>query len=497
VAAAELAQVLLDKERNKNATQWADLRPVEAKSVLGTTLSILPDDSILASGANPLKERYCVELTVGTAIDLAAVRLEALTHPSLPGSGPGRNPSGAFSQTSWSVTATSPDRVEPIKVEFDTAWADHQSEWGPIKADGQWDIWGGQGGNCTAIWSMAKSISLAPGTKLAFEMQYTGSEIRGNLGRFRLSVSGDQAVFARERTRLAARKLADPWSRLAAAYQVIGDHQALDKLLDRHPAAAAGVGDLYGAAQDWERAIAEYHKTLTDQPSNRDLFNKLATAYQSAGRTREAVRCLAKIHIANPQDSVLLLKLASLQAWFQQDSEWADTCRRALTSAGEVKLPQVAQKMAKACCLLPSVNKAQVEAALALARKAVELGKTSPWLAWFQMALGMAEYRSGRFAEADARLLAAANGGISSPSVVLTAAFYRALSLYRQGKENEARQLATEAAVKMKPLPKDEANPLAGGKDADDLILWLAYKEAKAMIKFDAAPAAPATPVGK
>ena len=49
----------------------------------------------------------------------------------------------------------------------------------------------------------------------------------------------------------------------------------------------------------------------------------------------------------------------------------------------------------------------------------------------------------------------------------------------------------------MKPLPADEQNPLAGNADHDDLILWLAYKEAKALIKFDAAPAAPATPNGK
>ena len=39
----------------------------------------------------------------------------------------------------------------------------------------------------------------------------------------------------------------------------------------------------------------------------------------------------------------------------------------------------------------------------------------------------------------------------------------------------------------MKPLPADENNPLAGSADPQDLILWLAYKEAKAMIKFDAA----------
>jgi hypothetical protein len=40
----------------------------------------------------------------------------------------------------------------------------------------------------------------------------------------------------------------------------------------------------------------------------------------------------------------------------------------------------------------------------------------------------------------------------------------------------------------MKPLPKQEKNPLAGGASPDDLMLWLAYKEAKALIQFDAAP---------
>jgi hypothetical protein len=46
-------------------------------------------------------------------------------------------------------------------------------------------------------------------------------------------------------------------------------------------------------------------------------------------------------------------------------------------------------------------------------------------------------------------------------------------------------QLALAAAAKMKPLPKDEQNPLADNAHHDDLILWLAYKEAKAMMKFD------------
>jgi hypothetical protein len=45
-----------------------------------------------------------------------------------------------------------------------------------------------------------------------------------------------------------------------------------------------------------------------------------------------------------------------------------------------------------------------------------------------------------------------------------------------------------EAAATMKPLPEDEQNPLANNATHDDLILWLAYKDAKAMLKFEATP---------
>jgi hypothetical protein len=124
----------------------------------------------------------------------------------------------------------------------------------------------------------------------------------------------------------------------------------------------------------------------------------------------------------------------------------------------------------------------------------VELGKGSRDLCWFQMALGIAEYRSGHFAEADAALISAMEAGKDNPHLAGTSAFYRALSLFRQGKPEEARQLATQAAAKMKPLPKDAKDPLAGGSPHDDLILWLAYREAKDAIKFDEKSVAGAEP---
>ncbi|MGL4550269.1 MAG: hypothetical protein ACRC33_03695, partial [Gemmataceae bacterium] len=126
-------------------------------------------------------------------------------------------------------------------------------------------------------------------------------------------------------------------------------------------------------------------------------------------------------------------------------------------------------------------------AALVLARRAVDLGKEHPYLAYFQMARGMAEFRSGHFPQADAALLEASKLGVGNPHVPGTAALYRAMTLFRQGKTAEARTLATEAVATVKPLPAEKA-PLADDANADDLILWLAYKEAKALIGFEATP---------
>ena len=214
---------------------------------------------------------------------------------------------------------------------------------------------------------------------------------------------------------------------------------------------------------------------------------------------------MAEWSTADPKDTMLSLQLAALQAWLGHDKELAATRQRILANAEGTEVAVTAERAAKVCSLVPSAGKVELDASIVLARRAVDLGKDNEYLDFFLMALGMAEYRSGHFAEAEVSLTAAMGHGKCHPHgdgrltdfVAGTSSFYRAMSLFRQGKNDEARALATEAAAKMKPLPKDEQNPMAGGADHDDLILWLAYKEAKALIGFDATPAAPATLDGK
>jgi serine/threonine protein kinase len=184
-----------------------------------------------------------------------------------------------------------------------------------------------------------------------------------------------------------------------------------------------------------------------------------------------------------------LLLTAAQQAWLGQEKELAATCARALQFGMDAKDPTTAERTAKICSLRQADVKTH-EAALVLARRAVEVGKRHNYLVYFQMCLGMAEYRCGHYAEAEAALLTAGRLGANHYIISVTSAFYRAMSLFQQGKKAEARKLALEAVAKMRPIPTDETN-LVTKVSADELILWMVYKEAKALIRFDQPAPAP------
>ena len=249
--------------------------------------------------------------------------------------------------------------------------------------------------------------------------------------------------------------------------------------------ALLGEARALGYFDDAKHVAEAKSKSALDPLRQREDFKKMLAelgTFESAFRTREAVPYLAKLSAANPNDTELWVELAACQAWFGQDQELAATRQRILALAKDTGDMLTAERAAKVCTIVPPTDKAEQEAGLALARKAVELGKSG---GWNLLALGMAEYRSGHDAAAAETLLAAAEASTNSYFVTGTAALYRAMSIYRAGKPDVARKIAIEAVAKMKPLP----NPsLDIPYYRDDLVLWLAYKEAKAMIKFDESP---------
>jgi hypothetical protein len=96
--------------------------------------------------------------------------------------------------------------------------------------------------------------------------------------------------------------------------------------------------------------------------------------------------------------------------------------------------PSTADRAAKGACLLPFSDPQLLEATLMLARRAVDLGREHKYLHYFQLALGMAEYRSGSYAAADEALAEAAQGGANIPHLFHPARFFHAMSLFQQGR---------------------------------------------------------------
>jgi tetratricopeptide (TPR) repeat protein len=460
--------------------RWTVLTPTDVKSAGGATLTRLDDGSILAGGTNPEKDTY----TFVARTDLprvTAFRLEAMAHPSLPRGGPGRVDWGNFALSEIALKAGPLSGAgEAAALKIVNPVADFEQTGYPVAAslDGNpgtaWSIDPQVGGNHTAVYQIESSpqSAFSGGARLTFTLDFQFN-LRHALGRFRLSVTGEPTTSQAAQVRMDLK-----------AHELVEVHVALAE-------AHAQQGHTDEAARDCERAIAAYRQALADQPADgyaAYMAMRLAVAYQAAGRTREALPHLASQSAANPQNTILALQVAAFQAWFGQEKELASTRQRALAAAKSTNDASTADRTAKACCLVPSKDKPQLETVMALARQAVQQGKGSPLFPYFQMALGMAEYRSGHFAEADAALLGSATSGKDNYHVAGTSAFFRAMSLFQQGKKDEARQLALAAAAKMKPLPRDENNPLAGGANADDLILWLAYREAKALIQFDPTP---------
>ena len=221
----------------------------------------------------------------------------------------------------------------------------------------------------------------------------------------------------------------------------------------------------------------------TPQEQNHQVAQSLNLAMRlaSVGRLAEAHAASGDGFCRQSDGLFLSLQLAALQAWLGQDKEFAATRKKTLAFAKDTNQSAVAD--APQGVQYPSGHRQGRSRGGA---GAGPYGGATAADGFALLALGMAEHRSTNDAAAQEALLAAANADPGNPWVTGIAAFYRAMSLFRQGKHDEARKLVLAAAAKMKPLPKDEQNALANNATSDDLILWLAYKEAKAMIQFDA-----------
>ncbi len=136
-------------------------------------------------------------------------------------------------------------------------------------------------------------------------------------------------------------------------------------------------------------------------------------------------------------------------------------CREVLARFGDAKDPPTAERVAKACLLLPD-SSPEVEHGCQLADRALVLGKNHAWDYFFVVTKGLADYRRDKAREAAVRL-ASVLPRIPSGRPELTANCHLvlAMALYRQKEVQGAReQLARGTKLLKQYLPEPTRFPI-------------------------------------
>ncbi len=181
----------------KSGLAWATSALVAAKSANGATLSIQPDGSALASGANPDRDEHELVLTTEGG-GLRLLMVEALADPSLPEGRVGRAQNGNAVLSGVEAEAVAlADRTQRQIVHFTWAWADHEQENGDFRVVNVLETRDALGwavdahrkpGGRVALLLAEQPFGFDGGTELHVRLQYNSAYSQHVLGRVRLSV---------------------------------------------------------------------------------------------------------------------------------------------------------------------------------------------------------------------------------------------------------------------------------------------------------------------
>ena len=199
------------KWHDKLNAGWTVLAPNRVHSTVvvtnGPQFKTLEDHSILAEGTNTDSDVYEITLkpTPGT---IAAFRLEALPHDSLPKKGSARADDGRFRLSEFEADYVAPPGQDgkpgpSTKLKFSQALADASEEKFEIaKAiDGKPETGWGVGAASvtephTAIFFLGDPLKIEPESELRIRLQFQASKSRRALGHFRLGAAQSDELVA-------------------------------------------------------------------------------------------------------------------------------------------------------------------------------------------------------------------------------------------------------------------------------------------------------------
>jgi hypothetical protein len=227
---AKLTAWLAANPADAAAGPWELLHLESVKSSANTTYQMLPDGSVLAT-SEPAAQEVITIIAQSRRAAPAALRLETLTHDSLPRRGPGRAPNGNFALGNIQLQLLpETDTENPVNVPFTAARATHQQDPGNLSVAASIDQdpisgWavdsGGIGNDQAAVFDFASPPNTdQPATRRwSITLTFNHPNARHSAGRFRLSLAGLAGAAAEVGT-------PGPDSKVLAALQSLRDGNA-------------------------------------------------------------------------------------------------------------------------------------------------------------------------------------------------------------------------------------------------------------------------------
>jgi mono/diheme cytochrome c family protein len=171
---------------------WRTLDLVDVKSSDGATLTKQDDGSILASGKNPDFDTYTF-VAKAPLKGVTAIRLEALSHPSLVKGGPGRADNGNIDLTDFRFVAKLPDGKDlPVKLANPKATFEQPNLFIRFAIDEDrksgWAVDPQFGKDHAGVFELADDINIDGECTLTFTLEFKGNN-KHNIGRARLSMT--------------------------------------------------------------------------------------------------------------------------------------------------------------------------------------------------------------------------------------------------------------------------------------------------------------------
>jgi serine/threonine protein kinase len=178
------------------STPWALLKPIEMKSEGDATLKLQDDGSILVSGNHPDSDVYTLTIRALPA-RIHSLRLEVLSHASLPNNGPGRHPNQdlTFVLSTIKVELDQP-KDPPPALKFSKAWTDFEEPMSlashAIDEDDNTG-WSAENGQAHyAVFEFEQPVAVGDGAKMRVILEFKHENPRRQLGCFRISAAKEK-----------------------------------------------------------------------------------------------------------------------------------------------------------------------------------------------------------------------------------------------------------------------------------------------------------------